>query len=290
MSYINELDRIAVLDNKWQEAVNQTELYRLICDHFYSPLPKGKKVKKAIVIGYDGCTAEMLNNTADVSAIRHLLSDGGHGIFSYAGGRPYPEELMQETSTAPGWCSMLTGTLADFNGIDDNGIVKEIEPKTLFIKLIEDGAARSCGFYVSWGGHFVDGNSTYLKEKEYIEANGLSASYICADDDDGTCANTLGDIAKPDCSDFIFTILEYTDHTGHRCDYRSDVREYVEAFNSAEKAGESCIKAIESRPSYSDEDWLILITSDHGGFERGHGGPTLQERITFIISNKEGAK
>ena len=185
---------------------------------------------------------------------------------------------------------MLTGTLAEENGIDDNGIVKEIEPKTLFIKLIEDGVADSSGFYVSWGGHFTDGNSTYLREKEYIADNKLSASYVCADGDDGTCRNTLEDIARPDCSDFIFTILEYTDHTGHGYDYRSDVKEYVEAFRSAERAGESFIQAIESRPSYNEEDWLILITSDHGGFECGHGGPTLQERITFIISNKEGTK
>ena len=46
------------------------------------------------------------------------------------------------------------------------------------------------------------------------------------------------------------------------------------------------IEAIESRPNYDKEDWLIIITSDHGGIEDEHGGPSMDERITFIVSNK----
>ena len=47
------------------------------------------------------------------------------------------------------------------------------------------------------------------------------------------------------------------------------------------------IEAIESRENYASEDWLILITTDHGGIEKDNGGPSFEERMTFIVSNKE---
>ena len=34
------------------------------------------------------------------------------------------------------------------------------------------------------------------------------------------------------------------------------------------------------------EDWLIVITTDHGGIETWHGGQTLEERSTWIVCNK----
>ena len=46
------------------------------------------------------------------------------------------------------------------------------------------------------------------------------------------------------------------------------------------------IEAVEARKTYDTEDWLILITTDHGGSGTGHGGPSFEERMTFIISNK----
>lgn len=289
MNYSEKLEQISFLENTWQNALNQTEVYSLIMQHFYTPLPKGKKAKKAIVIGYDGCTCEMLNylDKAERGGIQYLLSNGGHGVFSYAGGAPYPADIIQETSTAPGWCSMLTGSLAENHKVFDNGITKEVEPKTLLVKLVEDRAVNSSAFYVSWEGHFSEDGATYLDEKKYIEKNKLKTTFVCAQSDEETRENVLRDITSDDCSDFTFCILEYTDHTGHSVDYLPEKPEYMHAFLSAEQTGMDFINAIKNRRSYHEEDWLILITSDHGGYHCGHGGPTLEERITFIIANKD---
>ena len=288
MTYQERLEKIKVLENTWQTALNQTGVYSLIMQHFYSPLPQGKKAKKAIVIGYDGCTCEMLNylDREERGGIKYLLANGGHGVFSYAGGAPYPAPIIQETSTAPGWCSMLTGSLAANNKVFDNGITKEVDPKTLLIKLVEDKAAKSSAFYVSWEGHFSEDGATYLEEKRYAREQGLNVTYACAEEDSGTRENVLRDLTGGECPDFLFCILEYTDHTGHGFDYLPEKPEYMQAFLSAERTGMDIIDAIRNRPSLDEEDWLILITSDHGGYHCGHGGPTLEERITYIISNK----
>ncbi|MFV0508257.1 MAG: hypothetical protein ACK5M8_03280, partial [Shewanella algae] len=45
------------------------------------------------------------------------------------------------------------------------------------------------------------------------------------------------------------------------------------------------LQALTSRPNYQDEEWLILVTSDHGGLGTGHGGQSTGERNTFLILN-----
>ena len=86
---------------------------------------------------------------------------------------------------------------------------------------------------------------------------------------------------------FIFSIFEYCDHYGHGYGFciRNDY--YTEGFFAAEKTGSDIIEAIKARPTYDTEDWLIIITSDHGGYNVEHGGTTMQERYTFIAANKD---
>lgn len=272
----------------WQEAVPQTEVYHLIENHLKAPLPKGKTQKKVLAIGYDGCRADLFSrlDSSKPSAVRELLSQGGSATLSYAGGVNFPAENTQATSTNPGWCSMLTGVWADVHGITGNGVVKSNDHLTLLTSLVEDGTIDSSAFYVSWDGHFVDHNSVYILEKRYTQEQGLNVTFTDAKDDTGTKENVLTDLAKEDCSDFIFTIFEYTDHAGHNSGFSPDNREYLSAFYEAEATGTELLNAVRARATYEQEDWLILITTDHGGWQTGHGGPTLEERITFIITNK----
>ena len=288
MDFEQELKSLHMMNNTWETAVPQTEIYKLLSDHFNSPLPAGKTGKKAIVIGYDGCrvdTFRLLSN-AKKSGINTLLTNGGQAIFSYCGGVNYPEENTQDTSTAPGWCSMLTGVWADGHHITGNSQPKEIEPKTLLISLVEEKKADSSAFYVSWKGHFSKKKATYINEKKYIEEKNLPITYLRAKNDEGTVKNVLSDINKPDCSDFIFLTLEYTDHNGHATGFSLQNPSYVNGFRDADAAGADFIEAIKARDTYTKEDWLILITTDHGGIEKKHGGPSFDERITFIVSNK----
>ena len=44
---------------------------------------------------------------------------------------------------------------------------------------------------------------------------------------------------------------------------------------------------MEARATYNTEDWLIIVTNDHGGADYDHGGASIMERTTYIITNKE---
>lgn len=284
--YIKNVETVSAYTNTLETATPQTEIYNMINEHLNAPLAEGKTEKKVLVIGYDGCRADaltMLDKDAN-GGISYLLSTGASAELAYCGGVNYPAINTQDTSTAPGWCSILTGKWADVHGITGNGIEKSNDTLTLLTTAVESKDIDSSAFYVSWNGHFGGEDTTYIQEKSYIEEKGLNVKFLDADDDAGTTANTIADINSADCSDFIFAILEHPDHAGHDTGFSVNNPDYQKAFADAETDGRSIINAVESRATYDSEDWLIIITSDHGGYNTGHGALTIQERMTFIIA------
>ena len=274
-------------ENTIETAIPQTELYNIISEHFSSDLPDGKTDKKAIIIGYDGCRADaisLINN--ENSAIKKLVDNGASLKLSYCGGVNYPDVNTQATSTAPGWCSILTGVWADKSGITANDITKSLEYKTLLTTLVEDEIIDSSSFVTSWKGHFSRNKATYLIEKEYCESNSLNVTYKCCANDKKTTAAVLADINSYDCSDFSFAILEGPDHSGHDYGFSTNNPLYKNGFQKNDAQALEIINAIENRENYENEDWLIIITSDHGGYQKEHGGASIQERMTFFVCNK----
>ena len=41
------------------------------------------------------------------------------------------------------------------------------------------------------------------------------------------------------------------------------------------------------RPDFVEEDWLVLVTTDHGGIGTVHGGNSMEERRVFVIASGE---
>lgn len=274
-------------ENTIETALPQTELYNMVKSHFESELPEGKLEKKAIIIGYDGCRADVLAEAKDgESAVLSLLNDGGSINLTYCGGVNYPAENTQDTSTAPGWCSVLTGVWADKHGITENGIQKSLEYKSLLTSLVEEGTIGSSSFITKWAGHFSKNASTYILEKEYCEENNINVAFNKCKNDEKSFELALNEIGKTDCADFIFAIYEPTDSTGHNDGFTINNPDYRDAFRLADLYGYETIEAIKARESYNTEDWLIIIASDHGGIGTDHGGGSIQERMTFVVTNK----
>ena len=272
-------------ENEIETAYPQTDLYGIIEDHFKSELPEGKTEKKVVVIGYDGCRADILAKRQEKGAVSYLLENGASNNLTYCGGVNYPAKNTQDTSTAPGWCSIFTGVWADVNGITGNGKIKNVEPKTLMTSLVEEGTIDNSAFITRWGGHFTKKNSTYKAEKEYCEEKGLDVDFVLRDGNSDVHTGAMEEITSADCADFVVAIYEDTDSAGHDIGFNSAA--YQEGFNTEDSYGYEVIKAIEARESYETEDWLIIVTSDHGGIAKGHGGPSIQERMTFVVMNKE---
>ncbi len=274
-------------ENTIETAYPQTDVYDIVANHFKSELPEGKTEKKVVIIGYDGCRADILAEKQDNGAVSYLLEKNASNNLLYCGGVNYPEVNTQDTSTAPGWCSILTGVWADVNGITGNGITKAVDPKTLMISLAEEGAIDSSAFITKWKGHFSRDGATYLEEMAYCEENDIDVDYELRKNKKDIHTGAIEEITSKDCADFVFIIYEETDSAGHDFGFSYNNPVYKDAFKTEDAYGYEVIKAIEARETYDTEDWLIIVTSDHGGFEADHGGPTIQERMTFVVMNKE---
>ena len=274
-------------ENTIETAYPTTDVYGIIKDHFEAELPEGKTEKKVVIIGYDGCRADILNEKQENGAVSYLLGKGASINLTYCGGVNYPEENTQKTSTAPGWCSMITGEWADVTGITGNGITKAIEPKTLMTSLVEDNVIDDAAFITKWKGHFTNDNSTYIDEKAYCEENNIDVEFELRKNKSDIQTGAIEEVTSEDCADFVFIIYEDTDSAGHDFGFSYNNPVYKDGFKTEDGYGYEVIKAIEARDTYETEDWLIIVTSDHGGFGTDHGGPSIQERMTFVVMNKE---
>ena len=63
----------------------------------------------------------------------------------------------------------------------------------------------------------------------------------------------------------IFWQFKKVDITGHRSGFSKDNPEYINAIQTVDSQIKRVLETIESRISRDEEDWMIVVTSDHGG-------------------------
>lgn len=253
----------------------QTAIHDIVAD-FLIDKNEGKQ-KKVLVLGYDGYREDALENIfgMEQSAVKRIAKEGGL-FHSYAGANG-----NQDTSTAPGWLSILSGKWAYQLGVQDNTGRKDAGTATFLNDAVSAGYPST--FIASWAPHF---DVTY--QEDIMNAEG-KAVYQQMDSD----AETLETLQKAlqDTSDssydVIFATLEYSDHAGHSIGYGNDVDEYVGASQQVDREGYKLLQAIYERDSYQEEDWLIIITTDHGGSGSDHGGQSSEEVNTWFAVNKD---
>lgn len=89
---------------------------------------------------------------------------------------------------------------------------------------------------------------------------------------------------KNDPVDFAFVYLGYTDAAGH--DHGWMTEPYMQAIENADK----CIGIVlDGLRNGSSDEWLIAITSDHGGHETHHGTDMDVDMTTPVILHGDSA-
>jgi len=90
----------------------------------------------------------------------------------------------------------------------------------------------------------------------------------------------------PDDPDAVFIFYSDTDVAGHEFGFHPDASEYLAAIEKVDGQLGRIIAALNERSTHDEEDWLVIVTSDHGGnMEGAHSGGTPEQRtIPFIVS------
>ena len=334
--------------NKANQAIPQYQSYHIM-NEFLSDgtIQDGKiigangKVKKVAFIGFDGTRADTLPNImyndfatnsyvdkAEYSGINELSELGGL-YLAYCGGDS--KATKQATSTSPGWTTHLTGVWNDKHGVNDNGIMKNIEYKSILLQYAEKGLNTTLAF--DWGDLF---DSVFVDEIDYKLKNNIMTYNMC-DIDRPFASNTsiakknenvkekddlkaknldfynavsnpslqkdsiidqnnpildsamrdyiIDRIEKDD--DIIAGIFHRPDTNGHTDGFTNDNNTYVNAIRNCDNYVYQIMQVIKEREQNNNEEWLILVTADHGGIKKGHGGQSYAERTIWIACNKE---
>lgn len=90
---------------------------------------------------------------------------------------------------------------------------------------------------------------------------------------------------RKNAPDLSWVYLEYTDDMGHM---HGDSPEFERAVKMLDDQIGRLNAAIEYRENKFKEDWLLVITTDHGRDEKsgkGHGGQSLRQRTTWMVTN-----
>lgn len=284
--YIKYVDESGVFCNSISSAIPQTVVANAVRAH----MERGGKTKKAAIIGFDGARADGIVpvvksnydkyiNHAKYSALEDLKSHGG--IFlSYTGG---DRTCKQETSTPQGWAAMITGEWAKVTGVySPCDVLKNTD--TVLTEYAKKG--KKTVFKSAWPVHF---EVTYKEEIRKAGENNLSVQFNQIEDNDDILTEEMIKSVTTDNCDISFCIFELPDHTGHetKMGFWNHNPQYLKAITQCDKNAYKIIKAIEGRETYNDEDWLIIISSDHGGHLTTHGRQFYSDKIIFIAANKK---
>lgn len=257
---------------------------------------------------------------SEFSGLAEMRKTGGL-YMSYCGGEK--GNSAQDTSTSAGWTSEFTGVWATEHGVVNNDTTKNDDKKTIMLQYAEMGLQTSLSF--GWGHYFdaalknevkflmenpqvklsykdidrkIAKSVDEAKANEKIKPSGkLFAeslelyNHVARENvlekqtyDSAMRDNILERIAGGD--DMVMGLFDYPDANGHNRTFSNDNSAYINAVRNADNYVYQILEVLKQREIDNNEEWLVIVTTDHGGSGHGHGKQVLEHRTTWVACNK----
>ncbi len=223
---------------------------------------------KALLVGIDGCRPDGVQAalTPNLDALQH------GGAFSFEA------QTNRLTKSGPCWASMLTGVWSDKHGVTGNSMEGSRFDRYphLFTRLNEGRPEARTASLVHWApiNHSIVTDADVAREFETSAAVAVAAEELMSQDD-------------PDAT---FLHFDDVDHAGHLHGYGPSP-DYLAAISGVDALIGRVLGAIKKRNTYAEEDWLIVVSTDHGGDDvkepgapkARHGDDVPAHRTVFLI-------
>lgn len=247
--------------------------------------------KKAIFIIVDGIPGDVIEKLQPPTLME--ISKTGGFTLAYTGG---VKGTYNETPTisAPGYTNVITGVWGNKHNVWDNDIADPNYNYLNIFKIAEKvNPSLKTAIFSTWtdnrtklvGENVVDYSFDGLELDTINYPHDKQADYIRRIDE-AVVANAAKYI-QDNGPDLSWVYLEYTDDMGHRY---GDSDQFYNAIKRADEQIKSIWDAIQLRQQSMGEDWLIVITTDHGRDAKSgknHGGQSDRERLTWIVTNSK---
>ena len=255
------------------------------------------KTRKAVFIVLDGIPADMIERIKP-PAIYQIASRGAYGR-AYTGGE-VGGYSQTPTISAIGYTNLLTATWMNKHNVNGNS---NLSPNynywTIFRIAKEQPHTVRTALYSSW-----TDNRTVLLGENLPETNYLQIDYVkdgydldtnrypqqekdlhIFDIDERVSVEAADGIRKQ-APDLTWVYLWYTDDAAH-IEGNGD---YFDAYTK--KADQQVARiwdAVKYREANHNEEWMVVVTTDHGRDDTGygHGGQSERERTTWISTNQK---
>jgi hypothetical protein len=256
------------------------------------------KTSKALFIIVDGIPADVIEKLQP-PCLMEIAKTGGY-TRSYTGGLKGGYN-QTPTISAPGYNNLITGVWGNKHNVWDNDIAEpnynywnifriaeKTKPslKTAVFSTWTDNRTKLVGEGLAGAGsikldHSFDGLELDTVNYPHDEA----ADYIKKIDE--AVISETAKVVAGQGPDLSWVYLEYTDDMGHQF---GDSEQFRNAIISVDKQIRKIWDAVILREKSFDEDWLIVVTTDHGRNAetgKGHGGQSDRERTTWIVTNSK---
>jgi len=221
---------------------------------------------RVLMIGIDGVRSDALQ-VAVTPAIDGLISNG---FFS-------PDALNDDiTISGPGWSSIHCGVRSGKHNVIDNSF-----------------AGQNYVQYPGWLHRVEELHPEWstLSASQWSPINaqivGSSADAVVNPSSAAQAAQVVVDALANGNPHAIFVHLDDPDYAGHAFGFSPFVFPYLDSIEEMDALVGLMLDALESREAYTEENWLVLVTTDHGGIGTSHGGNSIEERRVFVIASGE---
>ncbi|MFV0546996.1 MAG: alkaline phosphatase [Bacteroides sp.] len=240
-----------------------------------SPCQAKPKAKHVILIGLDGWGSYSVEK-ADMPNVRQLMNQGAYTLT---------KRSVLPSSSAVNWASMFMGAGPELHGYTQWGSKTPELPSrelnqhgifpTVFQLLRDHDSKAEIGCLYDWDG------IKYLVDTLSLNYHQQSPDYM--KDPEGLCR--LSEIyIKEKHPNLLAICFDQPDHVGHQIGH--DTPEYYAQLKELDGYIGRILKATEEAGILKET--IFIITADHGGINKGHGGKTMTEMETpFIMAGKK---
>ena len=239
-----------------------------------------KKAKHLVFIGIDGWASWCVEQADNIPNFRALMEGGAWTLH---------KRSVMPSASAINWATIFNGLPTEQHGYyrwnskspDIPAAVDKDRPmpKTIYTILKEQrpGAVNGCVFNWSGIGYVVDSTAVVRFNSCNVKQYASVLDY--------TLREAVPYILEQKPEFFTFYI-DNQDGAGHSKGWGSP--EYYDMMSQIDVCVGHIIQALKDAGIY--DDTIIIVTSDHGGKNKGHGGFTIEELESPFIAFGKGIK